>query len=1070
MNLPRSFNRLVPSWRKLHKALTICVLASLLAGLIPPPLVTAIAPTALASVAATVADQLSAAPVAKAASSAAPAHAPALSTILPAPLHHWAFDEGSGSTVADNGSSPQAGTVNGAIDWLGAGATSVTGGAVEFTGDEYVQFGLSALAAPWTVGVWVYRTSDDVDGAYLIRDNTNFGDALVLESSTDQVAYQDGSFGAVDLAYTVPLNTWTYLTFVGNSTNTLLYADGEFVGSTGNVNDYNLGLYYLSSPATGSPSPAAARMSNARVDDLRVYDSALTPVEVYTLYNSFTAALSCTATEVGGMVYREMELNGIADPPVYDIDSVPNFASLGLEVRKTRYAEVGQSGVTVTVYDNGNTMIGSTTTAADGSWKVDASTAADAALRVEFGLPDGQESGPSGVDNHSSVVFTTRGACNVNFTGGRPQDHCQDNPYCAASHFPSTSSSNTWHSISDFPFDSGIGVVPNSATDSHIDWGATTGFNFYPAAPQRTVATSDVVATALGLAWDKHQSRLFAGAYHRNAAPLHTNSSSNGHAEGAIYQIPYVADAPGTPSLWLDLETLFGDGFAGIYTTTNESNTIGWTGLGDLEMANDGSQLYLVNLDAVEVLVIPISADGAAPTNVADIKRFPFPTDACPTGTWSWGKPYQAALGLGVNPYTGEVYASLTCNGPTASDLKGIIYSFDPNDATPTATDMVKQIEWSLNSKRPAQAASGTGYGSQVILPWASVQASSSQPQEAQPWLGSIEFDVRADGSYGMIVGERNRGHDMVVNSGHPSGGALYKFCNSGTATNPSWTMEANGVCGAETSTVPYTTASASTAGSNTETFNRFFKYIGQNGANSMGLLDTAPGFVELVSLGSNNISNNMQSGLMWHNMATGDRTRDNKLQGSYAPVLEAPHAKGNAYGDVELLCDQAPLQVGNRVWNDANGDGIQGAGEAGIGNVTVELLHNGQVLSSTTTSSDGSYYFNLTTISPTLATAVGTQWLVRTQWAVGTLDHLNITLQNADASPNGDARDADGDNNVGQPAATTTSAVSLPLEVPAPMIISMTLVTRLNTPFPRKHRSRQEQHRRRRHLRLQQR
>lgn len=51
MNVPRSFNRLVPSWRTLHKALTICVLVSLVSGLIPPPLVRSALPTSVADLA-----------------------------------------------------------------------------------------------------------------------------------------------------------------------------------------------------------------------------------------------------------------------------------------------------------------------------------------------------------------------------------------------------------------------------------------------------------------------------------------------------------------------------------------------------------------------------------------------------------------------------------------------------------------------------------------------------------------------------------------------------------------------------------------------------------------------------------------------------------------------------------------------------------------------------------------------------------------------------------------------------------------------------------------------------------
>lgn len=50
---------------------------------------------------------------------------------------------------------------------------------------------------------------------------------------------------------------------------------------------------------------------------------------------------------------------------------------------------------------------------------------------------------------------------------------------------------------------------------------------------------------------------------------------------------------------------------------------------------------------------------------------------------------------------------------------------------------------------------------------------------------------------------------------------------------------------------------------------------------------------------------------------------------------------------------------LGDRVWNDLDGDGIQDAGEAGFDGVTVELLDgNGAVVSTTTTSGGGSYSF----------------------------------------------------------------------------------------------------------------
>jgi protocatechuate 3,4-dioxygenase beta subunit len=48
--------------------------------------------------------------------------------------------------------------------------------------------------------------------------------------------------------------------------------------------------------------------------------------------------------------------------------------------------------------------------------------------------------------------------------------------------------------------------------------------------------------------------------------------------------------------------------------------------------------------------------------------------------------------------------------------------------------------------------------------------------------------------------------------------------------------------------------------------------------------------------------------------------------------------SKGGGLGDIELLGQEPPIEIGNRVWNDANGDGIQNANESGIGNVDIWL------------------------------------------------------------------------------------------------------------------------------------
>jgi SdrD B-like domain len=77
----------------------------------------------------------------------------------------------------------------------------------------------------------------------------------------------------------------------------------------------------------------------------------------------------------------------------------------------------------------------------------------------------------------------------------------------------------------------------------------------------------------------------------------------------------------------------------------------------------------------------------------------------------------------------------------------------------------------------------------------------------------------------------------------------------------------------------------------------------------------------------------------------------------------EGLFAKSNGLGDLEVLCDQAPTEIGDRVWLDTNGDGVQSANtvdEPGLPGVRVNLLNNGgAIVASVQTSPTGHFAFS---------------------------------------------------------------------------------------------------------------
>ncbi|RYF48493.1 MAG: hypothetical protein EOO39_46875, partial [Cytophagaceae bacterium] len=67
---------------------------------------------------------------------------------------------------------------------------------------------------------------------------------------------------------------------------------------------------------------------------------------------------------------------------------------------------------------------------------------------------------------------------------------------------------------------------------------------------------------------------------------------------------------------------------------------------------------------------------------------------------------------------------------------------------------------------------------------------------------------------------------------------------------------------------------------------------------------------------------------------------------------------------------DPAPVEIGNRVWNDVNKDGIQDPGEtnyAAVSGLTVQLLQGATVISTTTVSATGTYLFSSATTAAIL-------------------------------------------------------------------------------------------------------
>lgn len=204
----------------------------------------------------------------------------------PGPVAQWGLDDGSGSTALDSSGGGRNGTlVNGPV-WT----TGRFGGALQFNGlNQYVGISSAAVGnqTAFTVSAWVRMSSAQKGKVYIERGSGN--QAIFL--SINENAVGDAEFGVIDDAggwggISVPasgLNDGNWHLLVGVQRTKFdreFYVDGQSVG----VNATIIGNVTLTAAQIGT-NQALADFLQGSVDDVRVYDRALSTTEIQSLYN-----------------------------------------------------------------------------------------------------------------------------------------------------------------------------------------------------------------------------------------------------------------------------------------------------------------------------------------------------------------------------------------------------------------------------------------------------------------------------------------------------------------------------------------------------------------------------------------------------------------------------------------------------------------------------------------------------------------------------------------------------------------------------------------------------------------
>ena len=627
--------------------------------------------------------------------------------------------------------------------------------------------------------------------------------------------------------------------------------------------------------------------------------------------------------------------------------------------------EPGVSGITVAAYDSSNAIAASTTTDSSGNYTLTGLTDTQP-YRIEFtNVPSYLKPGPIGPDTASTVVFVTSPASDVDLGLQNPAEYAG----------PDSGSPQLTTTIAFAGDPSGSVSGQPSLVSVPYDAAATSGL-------ESTLAEIQDLGSTWGLAYQRSTHTVFV------AAALKRGSGFGPLGSGGIYAID-ITDPnnpqQGTVTQWLNLNGFVTAGSSTIDTgsvdrtgsnalPTNAEDAsedidayqkVGKMSLGDIDFDENDSTLWVINLNDQSLYGIQNVDPNNAPTSGGSDVIGPFAITQASTGiTCTNGllRPW------GVKAHDGKVYVSAVCSGEsnssaTRTDLSGHVLEFDPSNTGAGFTEVltIDLGDSSYGHPMTDEGTSGSGWQTWYFADHLVTQADmTNYPPAKARWAVPILTDIEfaADGS--MIIGIKSRFGGMQGQHEHPPNPGTSNLIDEVVAAGD--TLRACLVSGAYvlegSPGCPASQANGQGPGG-TE-----FYYQDNGPANdtlwyeqTIGALALLPGRGEVVTTAFDP-TDYYENGFEWYSNTAGSQNKNYQV---YADPNLPSLGKGNGLGDIELLVPPAPIEIGNRVWIDANQNGIQDPGEDGIPDVQVALYESTSTtpLATATTDSNGNYLFS---------------------------------------------------------------------------------------------------------------
>ncbi|GAB2768115.1 hypothetical protein GCM10027275_08270 [Rhabdobacter roseus] len=658
--------------------------------------------------------------------------------------------------------------------------------------------------------------------------------------------------------------------------------------------------------------------------------------------------------QLSGSVFRDMNGDGLR--------------------QTTSPAEPGVKAVKVTAYlADGSTL--ATTTDSTGAYSF--TVAGGLKVRLEFSeLPFASYSGMQGISNASSVQFVTTPTTTAHLGLSDPLMYCNTQqpdlvtPGYVVGDAASGSGAASLNTLFRFPSNAtGQGMVPGP------------------------LAVAGQLGTVWGGAYQRQHKKLFQAAF------LKRHSSLGPLGLGGVYTVDLSGGAPVvTPYVDLSQFVRLSSPEDSTLLLTRDLNPdykvpsvdsaafglVGKVGLGGMAISPDEKTLWFINLYEKTLVQLTIGSP-VKPGNqltAADVASFPLPSPNCEGGeVRPWALEYRE----------GALYVGLVCDATTSElgtprqNLGAYVYRFNLATAQFSSTPLIS----TALDYRKGWVHAGV-LQSEYWEPWTddwsafttsllsvSSGISTYRISRPQPILSSIAFD--SDGS--LILGFMDRtGHQTGRNqrgimatdttswySGYVGGDILRaQYYADGT-----YALENNGTSGSLSSLGGVGNGQGPGGGE----FYYAEEYRDINSGNPlqqetfMGGLAVVPGGNEVLA-GVIEPFTTWSGGVAWFSNQDGSRSKAYELYDSNPivpgdPVQAQYLGNANGLGSIEVLCEAAPIQIGNRVWLDTDQDGVQDPDESPLAGVMVALYNQaGSLEALTQTDANGQYLFSSPVLS----------------------------------------------------------------------------------------------------------